>query len=143
MKTNIQFIDFQRKYKIPNNLFNSDFLSITKTEDELSIVCPSTYKLASDKVEDNWSAIKVVGPLDFSLTGILAKISSVLAESKISIFAISTYDTDYILVKTEKLRLAISILESAKYSIIKEQNLTNASRRRRKRRALSRRYMPE
>ena len=77
---------------------NGSFLSITRTEDELSIVCDADIPLKSEKSESGWTCIKVLGPLDFGLTGILAKIASVLAEVEISIFAISTYDTDYILV---------------------------------------------
>jgi len=79
--------------------------SISKSEEELSIVCSSSIQLNSEKCELGWFCIKIIGSLDFSLTGILAEISAVLAEAEISIFAISTFDTDYILVKSEKLPL--------------------------------------
>jgi len=72
--------------------------------------------LNSEKSETGWSRLKVPGPLDFSLTGILAEISAVLAEAEISIFAISTFDTDYILIKTEKLPLAIEALLASGYT---------------------------
>jgi hypothetical protein len=92
-----------------------NFLSITRTDDELSIVCDADIALKSEKSETGWACIKVLGPLDFGLTGILAGIASVLAEAKVSIFAISTYDTDYILVKKEKLVAAQDVLKQAGY----------------------------
>nr|WP_208599508.1 ACT domain-containing protein [Desulfospira joergensenii] len=66
--------------EIPNQVFEGKFYSISKTDDELSIVCSSSVLLNSDSSEDDWSCIKVLGPLDFSLTGILADISAVLAK---------------------------------------------------------------
>ncbi len=103
------------KSKIPNQVYQSHFYSISKTDEELSIVCPSSVSLIAEKSEAGWSCIKILGPLDFSLSGILANISSVLAKAKISIFAISTFDTDYILVKSEKLSIAKKTLERAEY----------------------------
>ena len=100
---------------IPANALNGNFLSITRTEDELSIVCNAQISLNSDKNEAGWACIKVLGPLDFGLTGILARIASVLTEAEISIFAISTYDTDYILVKKEKVAIAKEVLSQAGY----------------------------
>lgn len=123
MKLNLSILDeqftvhrFKPNTRIPEQVFTGDFFSISRTQDELSIVCSSKIHLASDKAETDWSCIKVLGPLDFSLTGILAAISAVLAEAKISIFALSTFDTDYILVKTEKLEAAKKVLEKAGYS---------------------------
>ena len=104
---------FPPNHKIPDQVYESEFYSISKSEEELSVVCSSSIQLNSDKSEVGWSCIKVIGPLDFSLTGILAEISAVLAKSEISIFAISTFDTDYILVKSEKLPFAKkALLES-------------------------------
>ena len=91
------------------------FLSITRTKDELSIVCDAEIPLSSEKKEAGWACIKVLGPLGFGLTGILARIASVLAEAEISIFAISTYDTDYVLVKKEKLTAAKEVLVAIGY----------------------------
>ncbi len=104
---------FARGSEIPRQVYESDFFTIVKTADELSIVCSSTIQLQSDKSEADWSCLKVVGPLDFALTGILATISTSLAEAGISIFAISTYDTDYILVNSEKLELAKQTLAAS------------------------------
>ncbi len=105
--------------EIPSQVYESEFFTISKTDDEISIVCDSSIQLNSEKISNGWSCFKVIGPLDFSITGILAKLSSSLAEAGISIFAISTYDTDYILVKSEKLQLASETLIRSGYIIIK------------------------
>ncbi len=107
---------FPPDHEIPDQVRQSDFYSISKTEDELSIVCGSSIRLNSENLETGWSCIKVSGPLDFSLTGILADISAILAEAGISIFALSTFDTDYILVKSEKLSIAREVLLSSGYT---------------------------
>ncbi|MEW9125074.1 MAG: ACT domain-containing protein [Thermotaleaceae bacterium] len=95
-----------------------DFYAITKTSDELSIVCSQENIPHDINSERNWRILKVEGPLDFSLIGILASISTLLAQSGISIFAISTYDTDYILVKEKDIDRAIHALINEKYHII-------------------------
>ena len=97
--------------KIPAWALNSDSLSsITRTRDELSIVCLEANIPEGIKVEKNWRAFKVEGPLDFSLTGILASLANPLAEASISIFAISTFDTDYLLVRADKFEAAAKVL---------------------------------
>jgi hypothetical protein len=101
--------------EIPVEVFSSVFLNISKTEEELSIVCPSSLELKSEHRDNDWVCIKVRGSLDFGLTGVLAKLCGVLAEAQLSIFAISTYDTDYILVKATKANKAVSALETAGY----------------------------
>ncbi len=107
---------FPANHEIPNQVYESQFYSISKTDEELSIVCNSTTQVNSEKSDTDWSCIKVEGPLNFSLTGILAKISTVLAKAEISIFAISTFDTDYILVKSEKLPFAKKALLKSGYT---------------------------
>ncbi|TGY43714.1 ACT domain-containing protein [Clostridium sartagoforme] len=103
--------------EIPKWIFDEEIFSITKTEDELSIVCLQD-KISNDIIcEKDWKILKIEGPLDFSLVGILSKISTLMANNKISIFAISTYDTDYILIKEESVDKAIKVLESNSYSI--------------------------
>ena len=103
---------------VPEIVYKQEFYSITKTNEELSIVLDESLEIQSDIVEDNWRAIKIVGTLDFALIGILSKISTILAQSKISIFAISTYNTDYILVKSDKLENAVQILKQNEYEFI-------------------------
>jgi len=104
--------------KIPEQVFSAPIYFIAKTYDEISIVIPDAYEIASDEVEPDWRALEVVGPLGFSLTGILSKISTVLANNEISIFAISTFDTDYILVKNNMISNAIEALRDSDYEII-------------------------
>ena len=106
---------FSPESEIPADALTGNFLSITRTDDELSIVCDARLSLNSDKIESGWACIKVLGPLDFGLTGILAWIASVLAQAEISIFAISTYDTDYLLVKKEKISATREVLLQAGY----------------------------
>jgi hypothetical protein len=99
--------------------FDDEFLFLGKTDEELSLVCDSA-SAPQDCLErvDGWSAFRIAGVLDFSLTGILSKISSILAEKRIGIFAVSTFNTDYILVKKEELQKAAAALESEGYSFV-------------------------
>lgn len=90
---------------------DKQLVSVTYTADELSIVCVARNVPADVPCEKGWAAIKVQGPLDFSLTGILAGLIQPLAENKISIFALSTFDTDYILLKEAQLEQAKALLE--------------------------------
>ena len=93
-----------------------DFFLIGKTDEEVSLVC-QTKDVPRNTVErdDGWKGFRIQGILDFSLTGILAKLSAVLAEQGIGIFAVSTYNTDYILVKKENAARAMETLETAGY----------------------------
>ena len=106
---------FNGSDEIPAEVLQSSFYNISKTDEELSIVCPASLKLNGKHFEADWSCVKVTGPLDFNVTGILANLSGVLAEAQISIFAMSTFDTDYILVKSAKIKEAIHALEAAGY----------------------------
>ncbi|MFT5294444.1 MAG: hypothetical protein ACI9YH_000450 [Colwellia sp.] len=103
---------------IPKAVFDAPIFFIAKTYEETSIVLPQAINIPSDEVEKDWQALEVVGPLDFTLTGILSKISTILADEQISIFAISTFDTDYILVKSKNVSLATAALISNDYQII-------------------------
>ena len=96
----------------------NDFLFLAKTDKELSVVC-ETAKVPENTInrEDGWTAFRVEGSLEFSLVGILADLSHCLADAGISIFAVSTYDTDYILVKKDNWDKAKSALLNAGYEI--------------------------
>ncbi|MDK2868717.1 MAG: uncharacterized protein PWP51_1868 [Clostridiales bacterium] len=96
--------------ELPVWALKDPFFSITKTADELSVVCSQSSVPEGVQCEADWCSLKVLGPLDFSLIGILSKISGVLAEAAISIFAVSTYDTDYIMLKSSKLDAAVAAL---------------------------------
>ncbi|MFC3031225.1 ACT domain-containing protein [Pseudoalteromonas fenneropenaei] len=104
---------------IPAAVFSAEVFFIAKTADELSIVCPSDIAMPSYATEPNWRALEVIGPLGFSLTGIMANLSGVLAKANVSIFAISTYDTDYILVKQHQVDLAVNALKKDGYQFLK------------------------
>lgn len=91
---------------------NEPFVFTGKTDSECSLVCPTPMVPTSSFArEDGWIALRVMGTLDFSLIGILADISTRLAQHGISIFALSTFDTDYILIKKEKKDKAVEALK--------------------------------
>jgi len=97
----------------------TEFVFIGKTDDELSLVC-NTENVPENTTDrdDGWKIMRIQGILDFSLIGILSKISAILAEHKIGIFVISTFHTDYILVKKENYDRALTVLETAGYVIV-------------------------
>ena len=96
----------------------SEYCFIGKTDEERSLVCAES-EVPSNviKREDGWKAICICGVLDFSLIGILSEIAAVLADNAISIFAVSTYNTDYILIKSEDYQRGLEALKSAGYEI--------------------------
>ncbi|MGB3680850.1 MAG: GNAT family N-acetyltransferase [Rubrobacteraceae bacterium] len=96
---------------------SSGFLSLTRTADELSVVCPERSVPENVACEPGWRALKLEGPLDFSLIGVLARITDALAGANVSVFVVSTYDTDYILVKEGSLQTAKIALQKAGYGI--------------------------
>lgn len=101
--------------------FDGGFCFFAKTDEELSLVClKQDVPKECTAREDGWRCLRIVGTLDFSLVGILAGIASLLADNKISIFAVSTYNTDYILVKADCFDRAVNILGANGYTI-KEQ----------------------
>ncbi len=91
---------------------------IGRTEEELSLVCPTAEVPEKTLArEDGWRAFRICGVLDFSLVGILSRISGILADNGIGLFAVSTFNTDTILVKEEQLEHALSLLKAAGYEI--------------------------
>ena len=98
---------------------DSAFLSMTRTADELSIVCLQSSIPEGVRCEKDWRILKVEGPLDFSLIGIIARISAILAEAGISLFAVSTFDTDYILVRQNSIEQAIETLTRSDYEVMR------------------------
>jgi hypothetical protein len=102
---------------IPSWVTTGNLLSLTRTRDEFSIVCVQVEVPEDVRCERNWRALKIEGPLDFTLTGILASLAAPLANAGISIFAISTFDTDYVLVKQDKLGRAIKVLQVSGHQV--------------------------
>jgi hypothetical protein len=94
------------------------FVSITRTADELSVVCPSAQAPQNAKCESPWTCFKLEGPFPFSLTGVLAAFLDPLAQSGVPIFAVATFDTDYILVKEEHAATALQALQAAGHKLI-------------------------
>ena len=97
---------------------DAEFCFLGKTDEENSLVC-MTDEVPSNVIQrdDGWKGFRIQGVLDFSLIGILAEISVILAENGISIFAVSTYNTDYILIKIEKYQKALDVLKASGYQI--------------------------
>ena len=97
----------------------AEFVFVGKTDEELSLVCRTeTVPENTTDRDDGWKGFRIEGVLDFSLIGILSKIAGVLAENRIGIFAVSTYNTDYIFVKEENFERAMAALEKAGYEVI-------------------------
>ena len=98
---------------------DSEYIFIGKTDEEKSLVC-ITSEVPSNVIQrdDGWKALRIEGVLDFSLIGILSKIATILADNNIPIFAVSTYNTDYLLIKEEKHEMALKALKNAGYKIV-------------------------
>lgn len=96
-----------------------EYVFIGKTDEEKSLVC-STSDVPANVIErdDGWKAFRIQGVLDFSLVGILSKIATILADNGISIFAVSTYNTDYVLIKKDSFEQAIDVLVQAGYIVV-------------------------
>lgn len=97
----------------------ADYCFFSKTDEELSLVCPQE-RVPANVLErsDGWKGFRIEGTLDFSLIGILARISAILAAEKIGIFVVSTYNTDYVFVKKENFDRAVDALSQAGYEIV-------------------------
>jgi len=103
--------------RVPGWATADGFLSVTRTADELSIVCPERSVPAHVRQEPGWRAFQVEGPLPFSATGILAALAVPLAAAGISIFSVSTFDTDYVLVKDSDASPAAAALYASGHSV--------------------------
>lgn len=119
LKTKIGICHFERNSSFPEWVTSADFYSVTKTPDELSVICSQSAIPAGVLGERNWRVFKVEGPLGFSLTGIVSALSTPLAKAKISILYLSTYETDYLFVEEKNLERSKAIL--SKFCEIKEE----------------------
>ncbi len=98
---------------------SQEFFFIGKTDEEISLVCMTDFVPENViEKEDGWKAFRIQGVLDFALIGILARISTILADNKIGIFVVSTYNTDYILVKEQHFDKALLVLEKEGYMLV-------------------------
>lgn len=103
--------------EIPAWATTAPFFSVTRTPDEVSVVCPEEMVPSGTRCEQGWRALKLEGPFEFSLVGVLSSVVDPLAEAGISIFAVSTFDTDYVLVKEERLEPAIAALRGRGHEV--------------------------
>ena len=102
---------------VPGWALTGPFVSITRTADELSVICPEPAVPAGLVAAPGWRCLKLEGPFDFSVTGLVASFSGLLAGARISLMVVCTYDTDYLLVRSHDLDRAIATLEAGGYRI--------------------------
>lgn len=103
---------------VPSWSLSGSFVSVTRTGEELSLVCESKNVPAELKVRELWTGLKLQGPFAFTETGVLASFLEPLARARVPIFAVSTYDTDYVFVKVETAKEAVKALEIAGHSLV-------------------------
>jgi len=96
---------------------SSSLFSVTRTAHELSVVCAASEEPAGAVVEPGWRCLEVAGPLDFAMVGVMAGITGCLARAQVSVFVISTYDTDYVLVREQDLDAAVMSLAGDGYPV--------------------------
>jgi hypothetical protein len=111
-------VRFASDAAVPDWATKGEFTSITRSADELSIVCPTENLPPDVRSSHRWIALKLKGPFRFSLTGVLQSFIAPLSDGQISIFAISTYDTDYVLVQEHFLEAALDVLLHAGHELI-------------------------
>lgn len=108
---------FDPEAPLPAWAMQGEFSCITRTRDELSIVCAEKYFPPDVRCDGGWRTFKFEGPLDFALTGIVASVAEPLADAGVSIFPIATHDTDYVLVKEIQLDLAVRALNAYGHAV--------------------------
>ena len=106
---------------IPASVFDSSFYSITKTNDEISIIVNKDIEIPFARISKGWKGFKVEGILDFSMVGIIYNLIAPLKENGISVFVTSTYNTDYLFVKESSFQKSVEIFEKTGYIILKDQ----------------------
>lgn len=117
LKERLAVCRIEPRAEFPGWVWGASFFSLTRTAEELSIVCPEQCVPAGVACEGGWRALKLEGPFDFGEVGVMVSVAEPLAEAGISIFTISTYDTDYVLVKEEQLERAASTLRERGHRI--------------------------
>ena len=100
---------------VPRGVHEAAMYSVMRTAAALTVVAPEDVPVDAMATQDGWRALGLVGPLDFALTGVLADLTRVLADAEVSVFALSTYDTDWVLLRAEALLRAVTALEAAGY----------------------------
>jgi hypothetical protein len=103
---------------LPEDPGTGELYSVTRTAEEVSVVCGAVGSPGNGSVEGPFAVLRVEGTLEFSLTGILASLTKPLAEAGVSVFALSTYDTDYLLIPRERLSEAVGALTAAGHELV-------------------------
>jgi hypothetical protein len=103
---------------VPDWAGDGHFCSVTRSDSELSIVCRQDDVPADASAERGWVALELAGPLDFTLTGVVASLCSPLADAKVPIFVLSTFETDYLLVRERDLHRSIDALREAGHEVV-------------------------
>ena len=106
---------------IPTWALPGEFVSVTRTAEELSVVCSQENVPDGIRSESDYRCLKVEGPLDFNLTGILGALTTLLAQAGISVFAVSTFETDYLLIKYENIEKAVTVLSLAGHHVASKE----------------------
>ena len=118
LKDTYSIYKFRDEQNLPDWICSSEFYSITRTSEEVSVVASQVDLISSGIISNrNWRILKIAGTLDFCLTGIIARITAILAKEAIPVFIVSSYDTDYILVKQNDLDNSIRSLSENGYFI--------------------------
>ena len=102
---------------VPSWLGSGMFSSVTRTVDELSIICPANQVPAAVKHEAGWRLLKFQGPFDFGAVGVMASVTAPLAAARVSLLAVATFDTDYVLLKASQLDTALRALAAAGHTV--------------------------
>src|SRR5262245_6914446 len=102
---------------LPNWASSQSFVSVTRTADELSILCPQSLVPDGVRCERGWRCLRVAGTMDFSMIGVVASLITPLAGAGISVFVVSTFDTDYVLVKDNDLKMVLTVLCAAGHNV--------------------------
>ena len=111
--------------RVPEWAVGAGFYCVTQTPEELSIVCEERRVPPDVRAERDWVSLKLEGPFPFSMTGVLTSFLQPLAEAGVSIFAVSTFDTDFVLIKREKLESAIKALSRAGHEMVGHRDLVS------------------
>lgn len=118
MNKNYSLYRFDENREVPRSIYQSSFFSVTKTDTELSIICDSDIDISCTCSQSDLRSIRVVGPLGFNVTGVIKSISDTLAKNDISFFAISTFETDYIIIKGDVFSKTVDSLISDGFEFI-------------------------
>jgi len=117
LKEKLAVCKLEKSAPIPGWLTEGEFFSVSRTFDELSLVCLQESVPDGIQCNKNWRCLQVEGPLDFGLTGVVASLTAPLANAMIPVFVISTYDTDYVMVKDADVEKAICVLSAEGHSV--------------------------